>query len=203
MRTELLYFFNELESEAAKEKAREWWRNTDTDMDHDYMYEYFAEMGELLGIDLRTRPAKRMNGTTTYEPCIWWSGFWSQGDGACFEGSYDFKRGANKNDLPEELQEIYMRLLAVQKKYFYKLSASVKHSGHHYHEYCTNIEVFHDEDHDVDRDSVEEIEDCLRDFMRWMYKQLEAEYEYQTSDEVIDELLTINQYEFDSEGNHW
>lgn len=45
------------------------------------------------------------------------------------------------------------------------------------------------------------IKELLRDYMRWIYKQLEKEHEYQNSNEVVDETITINEYEFDEDGN--
>ena len=47
----------------------------------------------------------------------------------------------------------------------------------------------------------DELEELLRDFMQWIYRQLEAEYEYQTSDEAIAENFTANETEFDADGN--
>ena len=35
-----------------------------------------------------------MGGGTRAKPCIWFSGFWSQGDGACFEGYWSNAKGA-------------------------------------------------------------------------------------------------------------
>jgi hypothetical protein len=36
--------------------------------------------------------------------------------------------------------------------------------------------------------------------MKWMYRQLEAEYEYLTSDEAITETIRSNEYEFTEDG---
>ena len=53
----------------------------------------------ILGIRLKTTPVRLMGGGTRQKPCIWFSGFWSQGDGACFEGYFShghaLKRSAN------------------------------------------------------------------------------------------------------------
>ena len=38
------------------------------------------------------------------------------------------------------------------------------------------------------------------DFAHWVYRTLEKEYEYLDSDEHVDEMLTINEYEFTAEG---
>jgi hypothetical protein len=36
--------------------------------------------------------------------------------------------------------------------------------------------------------------------MRWIYRQLEREYEWLMSDEQVDESIRINEYEFTEEG---
>jgi hypothetical protein len=47
-------------------------------------------------------------------------------------------------------------------------------------------------------------EDCLkeaaRDFMRWIYKQLEKAWEYENSDENVDESIRANDYQFTESG---
>ena len=40
----------------------------------------------------------------------------------------------------------------------------------------------------------------MRDFAQWIYDGLEAEYEYRQSDEVIDEAMIANEYEFTEDG---
>lgn len=42
--------------------------------------------------------------------------------------------------------------------------------------------------------------EALRDLARWLYRQLEREYDYQTSDEVADESIEANGYTFTDEG---
>lgn len=89
-----VYRLDEL-SEAARDKARTWYRDSAFDYDwHDTVTEDFARAAEILGVELLTRPARLMGGGTRQHPCIWFSGFWSQGDGACFEGRYAYAKGA-------------------------------------------------------------------------------------------------------------
>lgn len=203
-----VYQFNEL-NDKAKEKARDWWRGCENqDFDTKFLYEDFERMGKLIGIEFKPRPVKLMNGSTRYEPTIWWSGFSSQGDGACFEGSYSYAKDAEKALIKEtggtehELIKIAKELALIQRRYFYRLEATVKHTGHYYHEHSTEIEVFDREDnYRVINDGIaSRLKECLRDFMRWMYRSLEKEYEYRMSDEQVDEAITSNEYEFDEEG---
>lgn len=185
-----IYKFNEL-SETAKDRAREWYREG---MAHD---NYFAEcviddakeVGRLLGIEIEN---------------IYFSGFSSQGDGACFEGSYRYQKGAAKAvkeyTQDRELYRIARDLQAGQRRAFYGLSAIVSHSGRDSNEYCTDITVYH-ETRDASEEEEEWIAEGLRDFMRWIYRRLEAEWDYVNSDEAVDEGIVNNEYTFDEEGN--
>jgi hypothetical protein len=38
--------------------------------------------------------------------------------------------------------------------------------------------------------------------MRWIYRQLEAEYDYRMSAESVEESILINEYEFDENGRN-
>lgn len=40
----------------------------------------------------------------------------------------------------------------------------------------------------------------MRAFADWIYRQLETEYDYQNSDEQVDESIIANEYEFTEEG---
>lgn len=202
-----VYTFDEL-SDRAKERARDWYRDgMETDDYAEYVIEDAARMADILGINLRTRTATLMSGGTRQEPQIYWSGFSSQGDGACFVGTYSYRKGSTraiKREAPQDtdLHEIAETLRDVQKRNFYRLEASVTHTGHYSHEYSTTIEVFDREDNYRDLGADEGVvKDALRDFMRWVYRSLEREYEYQTSDEQVDETIRANDYEFDEQGN--
>ena len=162
----------------------EWW---------DFVYDDAKQIGKIIGIDIDK---------------IYFSGFCSQGDGACFEGSYSYAKGSVKNikayaPKDTELHQIALDLSKAQRKRFYELTANVKQSGHYMHEMCTDIRVY-DSDSvfcDVDADTDDSITEPLRDFMRWIYKQLESGYDYLNSDEAVTESIKINEYEFDEDGN--
>jgi len=73
-----VYQFPEL-SDAAKEKARSWYRELGPHDDWwDAVYDDFERVCEILGIRLKTTPVRLMGGGTRAKPCIWFSGFWSQ-----------------------------------------------------------------------------------------------------------------------------
>lgn len=180
-----VYQFDEL-SDAAKERAREWWREGGLD------YEWWDTTYD----DAKTCLA--LAGFTVDR--IYFSGFSSQGDGACFEGSWsasdtkpvrEMRQHAPKD---KDLHTIAatMRKLARQDR---NASMSVKNRGRESHEHATEFYV---------TARTAKIDDAIvetsRDAMRWIYRQLEREYEWLNSDEQVDESIRANEYEFDEEG---
>ena len=223
--THWLYQFDEL-SDAAKEKAREWYRSGQLDYDWwDSVYEAALRMAEILGIEIGRRTYRNNGGHSNGAPTIWFSGFSSQGDGACWEGSYRYAKGALKKLQSEaparyqyckpdgtlewtessgniELHRIAKALQDVQARHFYKLTATSTHRGHYNHSGCMDIEVEHDDDRYRDiGDAEDEVKGALRDFADWIYERLEDEHDWLTSDEQVDESIIANEYTFDEDGN--
>ena len=202
-----VFQYDELD-DRAKERAREWYsrRVFEDSCDWEFVYEDAAEVADILGIDLRQRRVQLMGGGHRYEPSIYFSGFWSQGDGACFEGTYRYAKGATKKirgyaPQDKELHRIADELQAVQRKHFYHLTASMNHSGHYYHSGCMSVEVEHNEDRYRDiSDAEDDIRQLMRDFADWIYECLSDEYDYQTSDSAVEETIRANEYEFDEDG---
>ena len=46
------------------------------------------------------------------------------------------------------------------------------------------------------------VSEALRDLAFWLYRQLENEYDWLTSDAAVDEALLINEYTFTEAGLH-
>lgn len=201
-----VYTFEELD-DRAKEKARliaSSWPFQDSS-DWEGVYEDAAETAYLLGIDLRQRRVTLMDNSHRYDPAIYFSGFSSQGDGACFESEYRYKKGALKaitTERPEdkELARIAKALQEVQRRNFYQLRAKTAQVGFYSHSGCMAVDVYRNDDKDVSESDEEDVRDLLRDFADWIYSQLTAEYEYQCSNEVIDERLSDG-YEFSKDGS--
>ena len=156
----------------------DWW---------EYVYEDAKEIGKQFGLDIED---------------IFFSGFWSQGDGACYKGSLRFKE-CDERDLPEEVRGVYQALHAVSSLLKIMdsddyLFVDIKTDGRCSHEYGMDFRYYEDRSYeaeevvDVHREGIEE---ALRDYARWIYKSLEAEYEYLNSDEYIDEHLHDEEYE--------
>lgn len=190
-----LFKFDELSSEAQKTAIE----NVQSDENYlsyewyDSVYEWATTAGKLMGVDVDK---------------IYFSGFSSQGDGACFEGDYQYVKGSVKaieTEFPtnKELQNIAFKLYTLQRKNFYQLTALVNHSGYYYHEMCTRINVGTKEDTYFSGDTEDELKDILRDFMRWLYSSLEREYNFLMSDENIKEHLLCNDYQFLENGEQY
>ena len=208
MRTQTIniYKFDELSDEAkqtAIESARymdvevfEWW---------DSSYESFADAADLFGLDIRQTRKSLMGGGHRYDPAIYFSGFSSQGDGACFEGYYAYKKGALKAikqafPADSELIRIVRDLQALQQRNFYQLTATTKHRGCYNHSGCMDITVDRADGKAFSDDDEESLKQLLRDFADWIYSELEDEYDYLTSDEAVVESLTANEVEFTEDG---
>jgi hypothetical protein len=164
-----------------------------------------VEIAALMGIEIEQRTIKHNGAVVGHKPCIFFSGFSSQGDGACFEGRYQYKKGSVKAVVEyapkdKELDRIVRELYALQKKHGYGITATVKHEGHYSHKYCTAINVYGKDEDYMDLDTGNAVAEILRDYMEWIYRQLRNEYEYQTSDEVVIEDIKGNEMEFTEEG---
>lgn len=128
---------------------------------------------------------------------ISYSGFWSQGDGASFTGEFylpsdddtlEIRLGKFKSEytwLYESNRNLFESFLNLDlSDDIYNETLSVYRIGHHYS---------HSNTITCDNDSVKEF---ARSFSDLIYKRLESEYEYLTSDEAIIETLVANEYEF-------
>ena len=49
----------------------------------------------------------------------------------------------------------------------------------------------------------EAIAEALRDLASWLYRVLEREFDHQTSDEVVDEMIAVNGYTFTADGRRF
>jgi hypothetical protein len=205
-----VYQFPEL-TDAAKEKARSWYREAAvTDDWWDAVYDDFERICAILGVSLKTRPVQLMGGGTRARPCLWFSGFSSQGDGACYEATVRHAKGSAREirtyaPQDQALHSITDRLQEAQRRNFYQLSANVTHRGRYYHEYCMTIDVTRDSPtgQAPAEGSEEIVVEALRDLARWLYRQLEAEYDHLTSDEAVDEGIIINEYTFTDGGRRF
>jgi hypothetical protein len=74
--------FDELD-DAAKERARDWYRECIDEDDFSCEIDEFASICDILGIDLKTHEVALMSGKTRSDPNIYWSVGYCQSDYAC------------------------------------------------------------------------------------------------------------------------
>lgn len=186
-----IYTYDEL-SDEAKEKAREWFiSGYDHEQWWDSVYDDAKTVAALFGLDINK---------------IYFSGFWSQGDGACFEGSYRYETGglrAVKEYAPqdEELHNIVLMLQRAQVANFYQVYGTVSHRGHYYHSGCMSFDLIDNRGYRYGIKDKSSFEDVLRRFADWIYERLENEWDYLTSDECVEESIRANEYQFLEDGN--
>lgn len=221
-----VYDIDEL-SEKAKEKALEKHRHWNTEMNdwwdcaYEGLYEKLKEKG--------------------FEDCkIWFSGFWSQGDGACFDCThFDEEKLLANLDLNEYEKEAVRKMNCS-----YTINTINPHYSHkHTRSLCAQTNdmeedldtVFNTKDEDLplligqelsgdaqdlletrlktgqtSSRSLEELPYLLQTDLETLrlelcdeiYKALEEEYEYLTSDECVEESLKCNGVKFLEDGSH-
>lgn len=181
-----VFLFDEL-TDAAKEKAREWFRG--------------ITVGDNWWSECVIDDAKGIGALIGFEvDGIYWRGFWSQGDGACWTGSVTYSTGcaaAVARECPQdsEIQRIARAWASLQRRNFYQVRGRVSANDQYVR---TSVDAYRADDRDViDGDDASQI---MSDFADWAYRQLEQEYEYQMSDECVDEGIRVNEYEFDEGG---
>jgi len=188
-----VFKYDEL-SDKAKEKARDWYREASQGDDFyaECVIDDAKEIAKLFGLEIDQ---------------IYYSGFSSQGDGASFTGHYRYQKGACKAveayaPRDTELHRICKDLQAIQRKSFYRISAHITHSGRYQHEYSMGFDYMLNGEYLYTTMAFEsDLTEALRDYARWIYKRLESEYDYQNSDEVVEETIIANEYEFLKSGD--
>jgi hypothetical protein len=198
-----VYQFDEL-SDAAKERARDWWKESRDESDFDAVLEDFGRICDLIGITLDTHPVQLMSGKTRYDPKIWYQVGYCQSDFAAFEGNYRYRTQAAKKlkqYAPQDakLAAIVDALQEVQKRNSYGLRATVTH--HHY--YGLQVETEHTAGREISDEDHETVKEAMRDLASWLYDTLRKEDEYQTEDEQVDENIRANEYTFTETGRRF
>lgn len=197
--------FEEL-SERAKQKAREeytsgdypgydWWGN---------VYEDAVRIGQMLGIEIGTTTHVSTKGRNYTTINIWFCGFSSQGDGACFDGDYRYAPDAAKHIDQETNDEELLRIA----KELTLMHVTQRLQGLEYFTAAIHAErnnSIRTEIRDWGVDEVGEPDEkafaqLMQDFADWIYARLEEENDYLYSDEYVDERLSENDCVFDESG---
>ena len=173
-RTYNVYKFNELNDEQ-KEKVVHNLR----DINVDYDWSQWTIKDETIRLE-----------TLGYNNAeIFFSGFWSQGDGASFTATGDIEKL-----VPKKLRK-FVDGITFSKSHQYE------------HEYTMSIHVEYNDEPTgriqlVEFDNLEkELLEDARNEAREIYKRLQNEYEYLTSDKSIIETIEANEYDFTEDGH--
>jgi len=162
---------------------------------YEHTYDEFKERMEAIGVRVDE---------------IYFSGFWSQGDGACFIGKinnwgkYLEHLGYTDPILADCAEENWTYQLTHRDRYYHEYSVDHSHDIH-------LPDNPYDEEDDPLRHAAwgavmnqfdllgleQEILEDLRDHMRDLYKKLEQEHDHLTSDEVVTEWLEANEIDPD------
>lgn len=213
-----LYKYEEL-SDDAKERARDWYCSTGdaAEFQLENVLEEFPQVAKALGWSLsKARGPNRL--------AVYYSGFSSQGDGACFEGSWrakDCDPAALLADRPQmyidatgksetcklnaELHNVAAPFISLAVR-FPGATGESTHTSHYYHAHSTDISFDSGLDGETDTYSLdvevaaEKFHEATIDLANYLYHWLEMEHEYANSDEAVAETIIANEYEFTEEG---
>ena len=164
---------------SAKENALEWLREGLDYEWYDFVFEDAKKCASILGIEIGDI-------------------YFSMDVGACFNGRFSYAKGWKKElkmyaPIDRELVRIAQELQAIQAPYFYNLSGMIESNDR----YKTTKAAFHWSE---DNMPVEDLSQVFTDFAHWIYRSLEKEYEWLTSEDQLIETAKANGYAFDSDG---
>lgn len=189
MKTITIQVYNYAElAPAAREKARcdfltddngalsdGWWSE---------VFEDVVPVAAVLGIDIDM--------DRSGEPAVYFTGFGIQGQCASFTARYTYRKGASdeiRAHAPTDgvLHSIADALQAAQRRYFYRLEATVRPSR----VYGVDVDVTLQDDPWRDAgDAGQEIRAQMEAFANWVFRQLQREHESRTSEDFADECLS-------------
>lgn len=196
--------FEEL-SDKAKQKARDDFTARDYPY-HDWWDSVFEDANEIatrLGLAIRTsRQAK--NGKQITDLNISFSGFWSQGDGACFRGQYKYNPAAvadiqhyapNDKELLRIATELTVMQITQRLQGLEYFSAGITTSSNYSHSNTMSFDIYEYGIDEIGQPDEKQFAQLMRDFADWIYGQLEHERDYLYSDEVVDNYLQEEKFD--------
>lgn len=159
---------------------------------------------------------EKLEGLGFTEPKIWFSGFSSQGDGACFDcSSMDIDKFLESNKV--QMICIFFPHMEIVKMLSEGIHMSTEIISHHYeHEHTRRMAFSYDYCVDLPalEDYIEEkcgtgtvnafeefVESTRLKLCKELYRILEKQYDYLTSDEAIKETLQDQDWEYDENGD--
>ena len=184
------YELSELSPVAAAKAYSDWLDAGRYDFDSQIVIDDMIECGATIGITVDN---------------VYYSGFSSQGDGACFVGAYEFKPDW-KDALADfgpgytQLIELGERLQQAHEKYG-ELYATVYKINYRYdHENTVAVDVQTNDEYIDILAAQEEMDSILKDFMREIYRRLGEEYTWGQSIECFKGMAECNKWYFTEQG---
>lgn len=183
-----VYLYHELTT-AAQSVARSWW------------FECFQFYDEF-SIDATVLCASSLLGIDTSRDRITYS-VGDHREYLAISGSYQYRPQSVRaitTEFPTDtvLRSIAGNLTALQRRYFYRLSAGL------YTRLGMQAVDVHDTDGNAPRQAtVVEMTEQLMAFSRWSLGVVRDEYNHQTSDEYAAECIVANEYEFTADGKRF
>lgn len=182
-----VFSYDELGAEAKKKAYELWAEGQCTDNYwYDSVYESVETLFNLFGITLDDKGNKHWR-----RPSIYFSGFFSQGDGASFTGTYRYKKGW-KEAVKAEFPTLDLKALSAMNsitsamsRYFYSPEFTISANGYYCHSGTMSIDQSHYDDKSVAQEDEREILSGFRKLADYVYSMLEKEYYYQTSEDCF------------------
>jgi len=181
-----VYLFDELSKEA-QETALDKMRGINTyDYNwHDFILEGFQEQLKEVGF---------------YDAKIQFSGFWSQGDGLCFDAKIDaskFAETTNEKRVVNLIENNYISEFTIEKTSF------ANHYSHEKTRYTDYDATDYNNINKVLENLCDKIEEKRLELCKDFYNILEKSYCHLQSDEVVKETILANEYEFTKDGKQF
>lgn len=190
-----LYDFTELPSDVQdKVIENHRGRNVDDQFWHEHILDDWKEKLEALGFN---------------NPDISYTGFWSQGDGACFTcDSIDLEKYTEYLIMQADSYEQAKWLRVFGLLYDKGLAnAKINHVGRYYHEHSMSVEyeVFVQSEAVYQRFNglMDHIEQAIVKISQAIYRELEAEHNYLTEDDAVKDSLMASELQFRDDGRVW
>jgi hypothetical protein len=142
---------------------------------------------------------------------MYFSGFWSQGDGACFEGVVfvnQFAKFMEVHDLCErypaakffaDQSELCVQIAKESHHYCHENTVNVylrDSTGNPYDDFTPRWEIYDTMQTLLDSEYAAlelDCEEIIKGYMQELYSRLQKEYEYLTSEEVVWESIVANE----------
>lgn len=163
-------------------------KNRDYNVSDSFWYEFtidsIKEAGALMGIDCDD---------------VYFQLNYSQGDYCNLNATYRYKPQsvrAIKNEFPEwhEMHAVAEELQRIQARTFYTTTATIQARNHGGMFYDVSIER-------GDQSIESDLRGAINSFCHEVYRLLQKEYEYQTSDEALREYFNDSEFEFNDNGD--